>query len=101
MSDAFWRLLSDPVYGIIHPVFNNAMCVRGTHVTDMGPRRTLKEIIMAYQITDKCVACGICKDACPVEAINEGSPIFTIDSDKCVDCGACAGECPNEAIIAG
>ena len=61
---------------------------------------TNKEIIMAYQITDKCVACGLCKDSCPVEAINEGTP-FTIDADKCVDCGACAGECPSEAIIAG
>ncbi|MBP7636933.1 MAG: 4Fe-4S binding protein, partial [Kiritimatiellae bacterium] len=29
---------------------------------------------MAYQITDVCVACGLCKDACPVEAISEGSP---------------------------
>jgi formate hydrogenlyase subunit 6/NADH:ubiquinone oxidoreductase subunit I len=56
---------------------------------------------MAYQITDKCVACGLCKDACPVEAINEGSPLYTIDADKCIDCGACAGECPNEAIVAG
>ncbi len=56
---------------------------------------------MAYQITDKCVACGLCKDACPVEAISEGAPLYTIDADKCIDCGACAGECPNEAIIAG
>ena len=56
---------------------------------------------MSYQITDKCVACGLCKDACPVEAINEGSPIYTIDADKCIDCGSCAGECPNEPIIAG
>ena len=55
---------------------------------------------MAYQITDTCIACGLCKDACPVEAISEGSPIFIIDQDKCIDCGACAGECPNEAITA-
>jgi formate hydrogenlyase subunit 6/NADH:ubiquinone oxidoreductase subunit I len=34
---------------------------------------------MAYQITDKCVACGLCKDACPVAAINEGTP-YTIDA---------------------
>jgi NAD-dependent dihydropyrimidine dehydrogenase PreA subunit len=46
------------------------------------------------------VACGLCKDACPVEAISEGT-IYTIDADKCIDCGACAGECPNEAITAG
>lgn len=56
---------------------------------------------MAYQITDKCVACGLCKDVCPVEAISEGEPIYTIDPDKCIDCGVCSGECPNEAIVAG
>jgi formate hydrogenlyase subunit 6/NADH:ubiquinone oxidoreductase subunit I len=56
---------------------------------------------MAYQITDKCVACGLCKEACPTEAISEGSPCYTIDAGKCVDCGACAGECPSEAIVAG
>ena len=56
---------------------------------------------MAYVISDECIACGSCEEECPVEAISEGSPIYTIDPDKCIDCGACAGECPNEAIIAG
>jgi len=54
---------------------------------------------MAHKIDpEKCVACGSCKDQCPVEAISEGSPAFTIDAEKCVDCGACAGQCPAEAI---
>lgn len=53
---------------------------------------------MAHKIDpEKCVACGCCKDACPVEAISEGDK-YTIDASKCVDCGACAGNCPNEAI---
>jgi len=56
---------------------------------------------MAYVINDDCVACGACKDVCPVEAISEGSPKYTIDADKCVDCGACASECPQSAINAG
>ncbi len=56
---------------------------------------------MAYKITDACVACGLCKDSCPVEAISEGTPYYTIDADTCVDCGACAGECPSNAIEAG
>ena len=56
---------------------------------------------MAHKIeAEKCVACGCCKEACPAEAISEGSPAYTIDPDKCVDCGACASTCPNEAISA-
>ena len=53
---------------------------------------------MAYKITDKCVACGLCKDDCPVEAISEGTP-YVVNADTCIDCGACAGSCPNEAIV--
>ena len=68
-------------------------------MVDVSSGQTLKENIMAYQITDKCVACGDCVKECPVEAINAGSPIFTIDPDKCVDCGACAGVCKTGAII--
>lgn len=56
---------------------------------------------MAYVITDDCVGCGACTDACPAEAIKEGEPIYTIDADACVDCGACEGECPSNAIKAG
>jgi len=53
---------------------------------------------MAHKITDACVACGSCVPECPVEAISEGDPIYTIDADKCTDCGACAEVCPSEAI---
>ncbi|MDR2849795.1 MAG: 4Fe-4S binding protein [Verrucomicrobiota bacterium] len=54
---------------------------------------------MAYQITESCVACGLCKDACPVEAISVGNPTYAINASTCIDCGSCAGECPNSAII--
>ena len=55
---------------------------------------------MAYVISDECTMCGACKDACPVEAINEGDPKYTIDPDVCTDCAACVDECPVEAISA-
>lgn len=51
---------------------------------------------MAYKISKECVACGSCKEQCPVEAISEGD-IFVIDPSKCIDCGACNGVCPTGA----
>lgn len=53
--------------------------------------------IMAYVITEDCIACGTCIDECPVSAISEGD-IYKIDADVCTDCGTCADVCPTEAI---
>lgn len=54
---------------------------------------------MAAQIdTEKCTGCGICVDACPVEAINLENDKAKIDQDTCTDCGACVGECLNDAL---
>ncbi|MBS4031412.1 MAG: 4Fe-4S binding protein [Clostridiales bacterium] len=52
---------------------------------------------MAYKITDECLACGSCLDACPNEAIVEGD-VYSI-TDACADCGLCVDECPTGAII--
>lgn len=55
------------------------------------------EGIMAYRISDDCIACGACAAECPVEAISEKDGKYVIDADTCLDCGACAGVCPVEA----
>lgn len=54
---------------------------------------------MARNITDDCLACGICMDECADDAISEGDPIYVIDPEKCTDCGSCQEVCPNDAII--
>ena len=58
-----------------------------------------EDYIMAYVITDDCVACGSCAAECPVEAISEGDGKYVIDADVCAECGACAAACPVEAIV--
>lgn len=56
---------------------------------------------MAYKITDSCISCGSCAEACPQEAISEGDGKYEINEDLCVSCGCCADTCPNEAIEEG
>ena len=53
--------------------------------------------IMAYVISDDCIACGTCKDECPMGAISEGEH-YSINPDICTECGTCADVCPTGAI---
>lgn len=54
---------------------------------------------MAHKVSDECVACGACVDACPVSAITMEDKAV-VDADSCVDCGACEDACPTGAIAA-
>lgn len=53
---------------------------------------------MAYKITDDCVGCGSCVDACESNAIVEKDDKYEI-TDNCTECGNCKETCPVEAII--
>lgn len=46
----------------------------------------------------KCIGCGICVQACPVDALDLVDGIAVVDMEKCIKCGKCVRVCPTSAI---
>jgi len=44
---------------------------------------------------DKCTQCGLCRDLCKWDAVDEN---FTVDKIECEGCGVCYYFCPEKAI---
>ncbi|MBO5911714.1 MAG: 4Fe-4S binding protein, partial [Elusimicrobiaceae bacterium] len=70
------------------------------HVVDKRCPAGVCKALARYEIDPaKCKGCGMCKRACPVQAIsgNVGKP-HQIDPKKCVKCGSCKATCKFGAV---
>ena len=50
-----------------------------------------------YEITEDCLACGLCLDPCPQGCIQPGEP-YVIQQEHCLHCGSCLEHCPASAV---
>ena len=55
--------------------------------------------LIRYSVTDDCIGCTLCAQACPVDAI-QARPYekHEIDAEKCIRCGTCKSVCPADSV---
>ena len=63
------------------------------------PALVCKDLISYYIQPEKCIACMLCLNNCPVDAIDgEKGKIHVIDQSKCTKCVTCYDVCPPKAV---
>lgn len=71
----------------VNPIFREQYFVGNGQVKQNG-----------YEITSRCIGCGICVKGCPQQCIQRGTP-YRITQEHCLHCGSCLEHCPAKAII--
>ena len=61
-----------------------------------GPQRSNYRAVID---SETCIACGVCQERCPVDAIADDENLKSkVERAKCIGCGVCVIACATEAI---
>ena len=89
-----------------YPVVDNLKSFREEYVSHIrdGKCLHLKPPVAYSIVAGKCVVCGACARACPVQAVRlyaetTGEVRTYINGDICIGCGACKQVCLYNAVI--
>ncbi len=70
------------------------------HVRDKYCRAKRCQGLGSFRIlSEHCILCGLCKQACAFDAVVELRDRFFIDQDYCTKCKACYSVCPTQAVV--
>jgi NADH-quinone oxidoreductase subunit F len=71
------------------------------HINDKRcPSNCCKDLLLWEVSEEKCVKCGACKKACPVDAIVwEKGQLAVLDKEKCTKCKSCYDACRFMALV--
>ncbi|AKC60048.1 NADH-quinone oxidoreductase subunit I [Blochmannia endosymbiont of Polyrhachis (Hedomyrma) turneri] len=113
----YWKIFFKDCFSIIRSIFIVALQAFSKRETQMYPdvpcipaSRYRGRIVLTSDLdgNERCVACGLCAVACPVDciALKKGErengrwypEFFRINFSRCIFCGMCEESCPTGAI---
>ncbi len=53
---------------------------------------------MNLLISESCISCGVCAEACPAAIITMENKTPTLKAERCIKCGHCEAVCPTNAL---
>jgi ferredoxin len=89
----------DAMLGRFYAICNCCSCCCGAmQAFQHGVPMLVSSGYVARGDTQRCVACGVCVNACPFDALSFDGGVLRVDEAVCMGCGVCVSKCPQDAL---